>query len=370
MNFKKALLGMPAVAALIALSVAFSGADGRRQLVSAPSRSLFGIDVEHISEDRADAVLDRIQESGASWIRLYALWLHLEPNPPDPAFKTHDAGTLSGKHIYKWDYLDKLVDAARRRGIEVYLTNIWPPRWANGASATCNPFVGKDLSCGNLMADPAWLEDFVFNEVAHFKGRVRYYGLWNEPNDRHEFNGPADAAYLKEFMRLYAFPSRRALLAADHDAKLVGPELSMGTGVPNGKAKWHSGWIEPIVRDYPGVFDVISIHNHSNRALNAEARARKALSIMARHRSSAELWITEYGVSTCNVSEAKQASQIELVYKNAPRIRELTKIFYYTITDLDGEKCGAGLLSAYDRGFVPRPAFYAFKKSVTEAARK
>src|SRR3989344_8626303 len=86
---------------------------------------MFGIDIEDISDDRIDAELDAAASTGAAWIRIYAFWRFIEPQPPDERYRDGQWGSFSGKHAYTWDHVDRIVDGARRRGLNVYLTNMW-----------------------------------------------------------------------------------------------------------------------------------------------------------------------------------------------------------------------------------------------------
>ncbi|MDP3963185.1 MAG: glycosyl hydrolase [bacterium] len=325
--------------------------------------AMFGIDIEDIADDRIDEELDAAASTGAAWIRIYAMWKFIEPEPPHEAFRNGQWGTFTGRHRYNWSHVDRIVDAARDRGLNVYLTNMLPPPWANGADPNCNAFIGEDLSCGNVIYDPHWYTDFVYNEAAHFKGRVRYYGVWNEPNDGHFFNGPRDGTYLNVFMATYVLGAREALRAADPEAKLVGPELSMGTGIPNSNADWADGWLEPMLKYFGRVFDVVSIHNHSNSHENAKRNAERARRIIERYAPGTEFWMTEFGADTCALTQTKQAEQLFGVYIDTINRPWWTKTFYYALTDHDPAKsCGAGLFTGADNGFTPRPAYWEYRR--------
>ncbi len=324
--------------------------------------SIFCIDVEDIANEHINIVLDTIWASGASCVRVYAFWHHIEPEAPDAVYASAAWGSWTGKHRYYWQHLDTIVDGARERDMSVYIVNMWAPQWANSSNPSCNPFTGPDLSCGNVIRNSNWYADFVYNEVTHFRGRVQYFGAWNEPNDGHFFNGPRDSTYLNVFMATYALPAHEALKAANPDAKLVGPELSMGTGIPNGNARWDDAWLEPILKYFPGTFDVLSVHNHSDSHEDAKAKAEKVRQLIMRYDFGREFWMTEYGVNTCEVSEEEQARQMRLVYIDTMnRSSWWKKTFYYTYADNDGETCGAGLHTAFDRGFSPRPAYMEYK---------
>jgi len=93
----------------------------------------------------------------------YTAWPWLEPNKGD--FRFHDLG--------------KLVDLASSQGAEVILPLGLSPAWASARPAE------KSSYLPGFAAEPKHIRDwtnYVYAVGKEFKGRIRYYQLWNEPN--------------------------------------------------------------------------------------------------------------------------------------------------------------------------------------------
>ncbi|MDI3341123.1 MAG: beta-galactosidase [Sphaerobacter sp.] len=140
------------------------------------------------SQDRNERTLDRVREAGCDWIRIQGQWSQLEPEP----------GT------YIFHPLDRIVDAARARGIHVLVTVNAPPAWA------------LDIPPGTP-ANPASFERFMDVLVAHFRGRVDAWQIWNEPNIAQEAGGLIRPAGYLELLRAGSQAVRRQ----DPDALVV-----------------------------------------------------------------------------------------------------------------------------------------------------
>jgi hypothetical protein len=110
-------------------------------------------------------VLEMAREAGFHWIRQQFPWQELEPERKgdfsDPKF----GGST-------WDKYDGIVDTANQLGLELIVRLDTTPKWAR---------LGND----HPNTPPDRLQDFgdyVAAVVTHYRGRVRYYQLWNEPN--------------------------------------------------------------------------------------------------------------------------------------------------------------------------------------------
>jgi len=87
-----------------------------------------------------------------------------------------------------WDFknVDAEVDAATQHNVELLLDIGFTPLWASGApDKQCR--VGK-----GLCAEPANIQDwrdYIHTLGTRYKGRVKYYEIWNEPNDTNFYTG-------------------------------------------------------------------------------------------------------------------------------------------------------------------------------------
>ena len=104
-----------------------------------------------------------------------------------------------------WEKYDRIVDTARRMNIQIIARLDRPPTWARQDNSV--PEAPPDN-----INDYA---DFVGAVVEHYKGRIQYYQIWNEPNIYPEWgNRPIDPdAYV------------RLLKAASARAKSVDPNV-------------------------------------------------------------------------------------------------------------------------------------------------
>ena len=91
----------------------------------------------------------------------------------------------------KWDFsrLDKYVAIAEKRGVSILLPLGLTPAWASA-----RPAEASNYKPGNA-AEPSNLElwrNYVRTVASRYKGRIRTYELWNEPNIPKFFSGSVD----------------------------------------------------------------------------------------------------------------------------------------------------------------------------------
>ena len=108
-------------------------------------------------------LLDLCVDAGVSWVRMDGDWLSLTP--------------AAGR--YEWAALDAAVNAARARGLRVYLTLAYTPVWVPRVARTrTDTYPGNDEP-----ASSAEWTAFVTEAVRHYRPLgVTHFGIWNEPN--------------------------------------------------------------------------------------------------------------------------------------------------------------------------------------------
>lgn len=121
-------------------------------------------------------------QAGIGWAKQQFPWEDIEPSPGQ----------------YRWEKYDEIVDLYRAHGLQVIARLDRPPDWARED----NRFPQRPPDDFNDYAD------FVEQFVQHFRGRIRYLQIWNEPNIFPEWGDQAvdPAAYT----RLLATAYRRA----------------------------------------------------------------------------------------------------------------------------------------------------------------
>jgi hypothetical protein len=111
--------------------------------------------------------LELVRQMGAPTITEYFPWAYHEGEP--------------GR--FNWGHADQRVDFARNRGLSVIARlGGLVPDWARTPPGA-DPAQGAQL-VDTLLPEERFADfgDYVYEFVAHFRGRVRYVIVWNEPN--------------------------------------------------------------------------------------------------------------------------------------------------------------------------------------------
>jgi polysaccharide biosynthesis protein PslG len=149
---------------------------------------------QEVEPEKVERSLALIAAAGFHWVRQEFPWEDIE---------------IAGKGNYwdpKWDVstwakYDRIVDLARTHGLEVIARLDQPPAWTRKVGG----------APGWTMAPPDRLEDygdFVYAVVSRYRGRLRYYQIWNEPNIFPQWGDqPADPA---GYVRMLQIAYRRA----------------------------------------------------------------------------------------------------------------------------------------------------------------
>jgi hypothetical protein len=149
----------------------------------------------------------------------------------------------------QWDFsrLDKDVAAAVSHGVEVGLTLGSTPHWASARPDEHCKYGGL----GGCAAEPAniadW-ENYVRTVVQRYRGRIKYYEIWNEP----DFSGTTGNSYFSgtaDKMQQLASTAYAIIQQADSGARVLSP-------APIAEASR----IEPFLNVDGKTFDVFAAH--------------------------------------------------------------------------------------------------------------
>lgn len=270
-----------------------------------------------------------MRRAGISWARVDFTWDVLEPR----------------RGVYRWDISDRVVMDANTYGINLLAILGYCPPWAS--TSTLKTFPPRSTA--------QWSK-FVSTIVGRYKGRVRYWTLWNEPNSETFFRGSLDS-YINEIL----IPGARAAKRANPHCRIVGPDLAHLGG-----SDWYH-WLDGILKRAGGSIDVISHHCYKDKpynvlkALDGKRRfweKRSVHSIMKhRHQSGKPFWLTEVGWRSTKVGEEKQAGYEIALLKGIALRPWIDKVFLFELRDSPGLP-GYGLLN---RNGTPKPAYIAYK---------
>ena len=131
----------------------------------------FGDRLRTLSDDDLAIALDDTVALGAGWVRVDVSWAVVQP----------DSGAA-----YDWSGTDRVVRAARDRGLRVLGILTYTPPWARAegcATFTCPP------------RDAAEFAAYAGAVAGRYGDRVAAYELWNEPNTSKFWTSPDPVAY-------------------------------------------------------------------------------------------------------------------------------------------------------------------------------
>ncbi len=124
---------------------------------------------QEVEPEKVERAVRMIREAGFHWIRQEFPWEDIEIHGKgDFTDRRHDPPRSA------WEKYDNIVALAEQYGLEVIARLDNPPAWAR-----------VDGDARGTLAPPDNLDDFgdfVEAVVRRYKGRIRYYQVWNEPN--------------------------------------------------------------------------------------------------------------------------------------------------------------------------------------------
>ena len=135
-------------------------------------------------------------------LKINLQWKHVAKAPPD-----------SGAGAYDWSWYDRAVDAARAQGMTLQVT----------LTGQAPGFATPDGQPGYTDPDPAAYGRFAADAARHFRGRVRRWAIWNEPNWPTHL-GPSERA--AEIYRSLYVAGHAAIKSVDPRALVLIGELA------------------------------------------------------------------------------------------------------------------------------------------------
>jgi hypothetical protein len=133
---------------------------------------------QETEEAKLRVMLQMIDEAGFGWIRQEFPWADIEVDGRGQFTDSREDVDLDGTidTISSWIKYDRIVDLAEAYDLEMIVRLSTPPAWSRATN--------HDTAAG-IKAPPDDYQDFVNYAVAvatQYRGRIRYYQVWNEPN--------------------------------------------------------------------------------------------------------------------------------------------------------------------------------------------
>ncbi len=132
----------------------------------------FGVNTfleQEVELQKRERAVQMIAEAGFHWLRQEFPWEDIE---------IHGKGDFQDRrhepHRSAWEKYDHIVDLAERYDLEIIARLSNPPAWSRAQGDAAGSFAPPD----NLED----YGDFVEAVVRRYRGRIRVYQIWNEPN--------------------------------------------------------------------------------------------------------------------------------------------------------------------------------------------
>lgn len=300
--------------------------------------ALMGIHVNKLDEHRTWPAL------GTGLVRLWDTrtnWHHLGPTPEEFDEQSNEA----------WQRLDRYVAYVQENSREaiILMTLGQPPRWASASpDAKCAYGTG---TCGAPASLDQW-RHYVRTLAVRYKGKIRHWELWNEPNYS-RFYVPTRS--LVELARV----AHEELKAVDPGNKLVSP----------GYTPWGMGWLERFFREGGSKYtDIVGFHwYYDGRPERLAPMIRNVRETMAQAGvGDKPLWVTE-GAPHCESRKAgycqiedMTSEETDAVVERAILTMWLNNVqayAYYTIEGMAGRS--VALLDVKSRALTPSGKAFA-----------
>ena len=303
--------------------------------------SPFGI-CAHVPDE---PVLDRLEAAGIRWIRIDLAWPVVQPE----------------RDTWNWTVFDRLVASARERGFEIYATLSETPAWATDGPPVTGP-----------PRDPADWARFCYRAAARYRGLVRAWGMWNEPNLDRFWTGTR-----AEYIERIVLPGADAIHAADPLAIVGAPDTAHLHS-----ADWDR-WLRDVARDAGDRLDVITHHvyspNGSHRPVSSaldrppanpwdDPSVRQVLQKAGWF--GRPFWLTETGMASDVHGEADQAgfytNLLEDWFRPGTDLNWMGRIFFYEAADDPSADHAWGILGPPPE-YEPKPAYFAYADFIETA---
>lgn len=243
---------------------------------------------------------------------------------------------------YHWSAYDSAVNTMVNNGITVVGLFNTIPEWLCANQQQCELPKDTDTVDGFEQAARAI--------VTHYRGKIRYWEFWNEPDQWWAMDDAADYTFwLNRFYAAAKSVDPSVVVAA---AAPVGGEIGFMTTVKNGG----------------GRFDAVTFHPYGGGRGRGALEKSKVQAL--RNLTGKDIWLTEYGFNTTsssigNCGSLSYSEQANLLRDALTWIKSQS---YITIADLhmlhdiqplEGPLC-MGLTQEPEQNFAPKDAYAVF----------
>jgi len=283
-----------------------------------------------------------MKEAGVGIVRLDFNWPDIEKTPGEFDFSRHD-----------W-----IVDHLFENGIKVMGMLQYSPAWT-----------GREW---NDPPDSGQFARYAGRTVRHFRDRVKYWEVWNEPDVRQYWSLQDGMKAYTELLKA-AYP---AIKKEDHTCQVLMGGVSAAPLISLKQIYRNGG---------KDAFDIVNVHPFQNpRQEGAFERVRGVCRGVRKVMKEFEddhksLWITELGCPGVDEptrqngwwfglspTRPEQAVWAERIYTEGLKWEGVDKIFWAFFRDTDHFKDGRDFLGLIQRDFSKKPAYEAYRRAAEE----
>jgi hypothetical protein len=153
--------------------------------------------------------------------------------------------------VYEWGALDSWVAAAQAQQQDIIFLLGGTPTWASQCPGDYSAINNPGSNCPP-MSTSSWT-NWVTAVATRYRGKIKYYELWNEPNDARSW--PVGNPNAAQLMAQMAQLAHTALKAADPNALLTTPSY---TGILN------AAMLDKVLSYGTSYYDAVSFHSYGN----------------------------------------------------------------------------------------------------------
>ncbi|ODQ88895.1 hypothetical protein BHQ18_16780 [Mycolicibacterium flavescens] len=297
-----------------------------------------------------DRALNLLQEAGVTNIRILVPWMSVE----------------FLDDVWTWGAVDRMVNGAAARGIEVLAVLNSPPVWASVPDVPL------------LSGRPAKVEEFAeyaAKVAARYAGKISAYEIWNEPNYWGFWApGPSPAQYTELLKAAYP-----VIKAADPNAVVLAGSVASVIDFLNITINPVRFIKEMYAAGAAGYFDAIAFHPYlyglqfskGGSTVNAPLwQAKEIYKLMvANGDGNKKIWATEYGQPSHLVSEDSQAAFIADFLRSWRNQSWAGPAFIQTIKDNTEADPNAANMGLFRKDWTPKAAWTTLIELIQENAR-
>ena len=300
--------------------------------------SRFGINafvLNRYSQQELNQPINAMKDLGVGFSREEFIWEWVEPE----------------KGKFNWDFYDQSINALSSSNIGILGVLDYSAPWATSDS--------NQVNADKYLPNIADWQNYVGKVVDRYKGKVRYWQIWNEPNIAVFFKPEPNAEkYLELLKSAYEIIKQK-----DSNAQVV---LAGTSGVDIGYLRnlknLGAGNYFDILAVHPYSLDFLSppeenfVNNMQNGELTSEEFGNKPI------------WLTEFGWPTDNkegVNEDIQAKYLTRIYLLSYQFSNVKKLFWYDLRN-DGDDKGnrENNFGLINKDYTKKKSYYAYKNLI------